>query len=87
MPPGEVWEWGWQLNDRVENNGLVLLAQAGAPFDPDRLRATLLERFPGAAGSDGALDVTAAVNFVAGTAPGAAKFIIQTVERSDRCTS
>jgi hypothetical protein len=87
LPPGGIWEWGWQLNDRVENNGLVLLAQAGAPFDPEALREALIAAFPSAAGTsdDAALDVTAAVNFLAGKAPGAATFIIQTVERSVRC--
>jgi hypothetical protein len=87
IPPGGVWEWGWQLNDRGENNALVLLAQAEGPFDPDVLRDRLIEAFPQAAGSsDGAgLDVTAAVNFLAGQAPGSAKFVIQTVERSARC--
>jgi hypothetical protein len=88
IPPGGVWEWAWQLNDRTENNGLVLLAQAEKPFDPDALRAALIEQFPSAAGaspSDTETDVTAAVNFIAGKAPGAAKFIIQTVERSVRC--
>jgi hypothetical protein len=87
VPPGGIWEWGWQLNDQPENNGLVLLAKAEAPFDPDALRAELIKEFPPAAGGDGAaLDVTAAINFIAGKAPGAAKFIIQTVERSVPCT-
>jgi hypothetical protein len=87
VTPGEVWEWGWQLNDRVESNGLILLAQADEPFDPEQLQAALVERYPETASDDGApLDVTAAVNFVAGHAPGAAKFILQTVERTDRCT-
>jgi hypothetical protein len=48
----------------------------------------LIEQFPSAAGAgpDGAeTDVTAAINFLAGKAPGAATFIIQTVERSVRC--
>ncbi len=87
LPPGGIWEWGWELNDRVENNGLVLLAQAGQPFDPEALREALITAFPSAAGTsdDDALDVTAAVNFLAGRAPGAATFIIQTVERSVRC--
>jgi hypothetical protein len=87
IPAGGVWEWGWQLNDQTENNGLVLLAQAQEPFDPDALRAALIEEFPPAAGdrNDGNLDVTAATNFIAGKAPGAATFIIQTVERSERC--
>jgi hypothetical protein len=86
VPPGGIWEWGWQLNDEPENNGLVLLAQAERPFDPDALRAALVEKFPPAAGGDGAeMDVTAAINFIAGEAPGAATFIIKTVERSDRC--
>ena len=44
VPPGGIWEWGWQLNDRPENNGLVLLAKAEAPFDPDALRAELIKR-------------------------------------------
>jgi hypothetical protein len=88
VPPGGIWEWGWQLNDRPENNGLVLLARPEAPFDPDALRAELIKEFPPAAGSDAGavLDVTAATNFIAGKAPGAAKFIIQTVERSVPCT-
>jgi len=87
VPPGGIWEWGWQLNGRPEDNGLVLLAKAEAPFDPDALRAELIKAFPPAAGSDDgpALDVTAATNFIAGKAPGAAKFIIQTVERSVPC--
>jgi hypothetical protein len=87
VPPGGIWEWGWQLNDETENNGLVLLAQAQEPFDPDVLRAALVEEFPSAAGSGegGGLDVTAATNFIASKAPGAATFIIQTVERSARC--
>jgi hypothetical protein len=83
VPPGGVWEWGWQLNDRPENNGLVLLAKAKAPFDPDALRAELIKEFPLAAGA--AMDVTAATNFIAAKAPGAAKFIIQTVERAVPC--
>lgn len=89
VPSGGIWEWGWQLNDRVENNGLVLLARAGEPFDPDALRAELIAQFPQAAsdGGDAALDVTAAVNFIASKAPGSAKFIIQTVERSVQCDS
>ena len=82
VPPGGIWEWGWQLNDETENNGLVLLAQAQEPFNPEALRAALVEEFPPAAGG---LDVTAATNFIASKAPGAATFIIQTVERSVRC--
>ena len=88
VPPGEIWEWGWQLNERIESNGLVLLAQAEAPFDANALRAALIEKFPPAAEdqADGpGLDVTAAVNFVAGHAAGSATFMIQTVERSPRC--
>jgi hypothetical protein len=87
VPPGGIWEWGWQLNDETENNGLVLLAQAEEPFDPEGLRAALVEEFPPAAGAHakGDLDVTAAANFIASKAPGAATFIIQTVERSVRC--
>lgn len=89
VAPGETWEWGWQLNDRVENNALVLLAQPEAPFDPDALRDELIEAFPQAAGGrDGdSLDVTAAGNFLSRQAPGSAKFVIQTVERSSRCNS
>jgi hypothetical protein len=87
VPPGGIWEWGWQLNDETENNGLVLLAQAEEPFDPEGLRAALVDEFPpaGSAHAKGDLDVTAAANFIAGKAPGAATFIIQTVERSVRC--
>jgi hypothetical protein len=87
VPPGGIWEWGWQLNDETENNGLVLLAQAEEPFDPEALRAALVEQFPPAAGGgeDGEMDVTAAIDFIAGKAPGAATFIIKTVERSVRC--
>jgi hypothetical protein len=87
VPPGGIWEWGWQLNDQTESNGLVLLAQAQAPFDPDVLRAALVKEFPPAADDrdDADLHVTAATNFVASKAPGAATFIIQTVERSVRC--
>jgi hypothetical protein len=89
VPPGGIWEWGWKLNDRVENNGLVLLAQPDLPIDPDALRAALVAQFPNAAGSnqnDVGLDITAAANFVAKQAPGAATFVIQTVERTARCT-
>ena len=87
LSPGEVWEWGWKLNQRAESNGLVLLARPDAPFDPDRLRQELIERFPEAAGGagDGALDVTAALNFMAAQAPGAVRFIVQTVEDASRC--
>jgi hypothetical protein len=87
VPPGGIWEWGWQFNDETENNGLVLLAQAEGPFDPEALRAALVEQFPPAAGGseDSEMDVTAAINFIAGKAPGAATFIIKTVERSVRC--
>jgi hypothetical protein len=88
VAPGTIWEWGWQLNERIENNGLVLLAQAETPFDANALRAALIEKFPQAADdrTDGAgVDVNAAVNFVTDHAPGAATFMIQTVERSPRC--
>ena len=88
VPPGGIWEWGWKLNDRSESNGLVLLARPDGPFDPDALREALLERFPRADGGtadSGGLDVTAAVNFVAGLAPGAVKFIVQTAESSVPC--
>jgi hypothetical protein len=89
VAPGEPWEWGWRLNERAENNALVLLAQAAGPFDPDALRARLIEAFPAAAGGadDTGVDVTAAVNFLAAQAPGSAKFIVQTVEGSSRCNS
>jgi hypothetical protein len=88
VAPGAVWEWGWELNERAESNGLVLLARADAPFDPDALRADLLERFPAAAGgAEAPLDVTAAANFVASRAPGAARFIVQTVEDVSACQS
>ncbi len=89
VPPGGTWEWGWQLTDREELNRLVLLAQPDRPIDPDALRAALLEQFPEAAGAPngtGSMDITAAANFVAKQAPGAATFIVQTVERTDRCT-
>jgi hypothetical protein len=86
VPPGGVWEWAWQLNDRPETNGLVLLAR-GDPFDADALREAILEKFPPASGDDGeaGLDVSAAANFVASQAPGAATFIMRTVEGSLRC--
>jgi hypothetical protein len=92
VPPGGIWEWGWKLNDhseQAETNGLVLLAQGGRPFDPEVLRTRLLERFPAAAGDGGdgpGLDVSAAADFVAAQAPGAVKFIVQTVEDSERCS-
>jgi hypothetical protein len=87
IEPGEIWEWGWQLNERLENNALVLLAQPETPFDPDALRARLIEAFPDAAGSPEGpgVDVTAAVNFLAAQAPGSARFLMQTVEGSSRC--
>jgi hypothetical protein len=89
VPAGETWEWAWKLNDRLETNGLVLLAQGGRPFDPEVLRARLWERFPRAAEDDPGgpgLDVSAAVDFVAAQAPGAVKFIVQTVEDPVRCS-
>jgi len=88
VPAGEAWEWGWKLNDRAESNALVLLARGDRPFDPDALRAALLERFPAAAAEDpaaGALDVTAVSNFIAAQAPGSVIFVVQTVEDEDRC--
>jgi hypothetical protein len=87
VSPGGVWEWAWELNHQPENNGLVLLARAGSPFDPEALRAELLEKFPAAdgGGEPTGLDVTAAVNFIAAKAPGAATFILQTVEGSVLC--
>ena len=87
IEPGGIWEWGWQLNQHVENNALVLLAQPDRSFDPDALRARLIEAFPGAAGSPEGpgVDVTAAVNFLAAQAPGSASFVVQTVEGSARC--
>lgn len=89
IPPGHPWEWAWKLSDRAESNGLVLLAQRHAPFDPDELRNRLLRRFPqaGGGGPDRArLDVTAAVNFMSRQAPGAVAFIIRTVEEHSGCT-
>jgi hypothetical protein len=87
VSPGGVWEWAWELNDQPENNGLVLLARPGSPFDPEALRAELLEKFPAAngGGEPTGLDVTAAVNFIASQAPGAATFVLQTVEGSVSC--
>lgn len=89
VPPGGTWEWAWKLNDRAETNGLVLLARPDAPFDPEALRTALLERFPGADGTAGdpGLDVSAAANWMAAQAPGAATFILQTVEASESCIS
>jgi hypothetical protein len=89
VPPGEVWEWAWKLNDRPETNALVLLAQGGRPFDSEVLRSRLWERFPDAAEDDPGgpgLDVSAAADFVAAQAPGAVKFIVQTVEDPWRCS-
>lgn len=88
VAPGGVWEWGWKLNARAESNGLVLLARGDGPFDPDALRARVIERFPEAgsgSSQDPALDVTAVTNFVAGQAPGSIRFVVQTVEEDDRC--
>jgi hypothetical protein len=87
LEPGAIWEWGWQLNERPENNALVLLAQPNRSFDADALRARLIKAFPGAAGGPEGpgVDVTAAVNFLAARAPGSARFLIQTVEGSTRC--
>ena len=86
VPPAGIWEWAWELNDNPEINGLVLLAKS-QPFDADALREAILEKFPQASDDDGeaGLDVSAAVNFVASQAPGAATFIMRTVEGSVRC--
>ena len=88
VTPGEIWEWGWQMNDRPESNMFVLLAQPDEPFDGDKLRSELLDRFPAAAGSapnSAGLDVSAAANFLTAAAPGSARFALQTVEGSARC--
>ena len=88
LSPGEVWEWGWQLNDKAEINSLVLLAMADKPIDADSLRSELIERFPKAQGTkpgDEGLDVTAAANYLAAKAMGAAKFNVQTLERISQC--
>lgn len=86
--PGRLMEWGWRLNQQQETNGLVVLARRDRPFDADRLRERLIERFPQAAGvaaNAGGLDVTAAVNFVSKQAPGAAWFVFKTVEARGTC--
>ena len=82
VAPGGLWEWSWELDRRPETSGLVLLARRDAPFDPDELRAALVERFPRAAADtgDGTLDVTAAVNFLAKQAPGAVTFVLKADE-------
>jgi hypothetical protein len=88
VAPGEVWEWGWQLNDKPEVNSLVLLAMADKTIDADTLRSDLIERFPLARGSEPGqqgLDVTAAANYLAAKAMGAAKFNVQTLERTSQC--
>jgi len=90
IEPGGVWEWAWQLIDATENNALVLLASADGPFDADQLRASLLERFPEAAGSDATgsgLDLSAAAQFLATQAPGSVRFTFETVETTEGCTS
>jgi len=90
LSPGEIWEWGWQLNDKPEINSLVLLAMADKPIDADTLRSDLIERFPKAQGtkpSEEGLDVTAAANYLAAKAMGAAKFNVQTLERTSPCES
>lgn len=86
--PGGVWQWGWKLNQNMENNGLVLLAQRHTPFNPLDLQKRLLQRFPQAAANAARdqLNVTAAVNFMHRQAPGAIDFIFQTVEAEPRCT-
>ncbi len=88
ISPGETWEWGWQLNDKPEINSLVLLAIADKPIDADAIRSDLIERFPKARGTqpgEEGLDVTAAANYLAAKATGAAKFNIQTLERMSQC--
>lgn len=88
LAPGEIWEWGWQMNEKPEINSLVLLAMADKPIDADTLRSDLIERFPRARGSEPGeegLDVTAAANFLAAEAMGAARFNVQTLERTSQC--
>ena len=88
IAPGDIWEWGWQLNDEPEINSLVLLAMGDKPIDADALRSDLIERFPQAGGSQPGqegLDVTAAANYLASRAMGAAKFNLQTLERTSEC--
>ena len=90
IEPGGIWEWGWQLSDKAENNALVLLASAGRPFDADQLRASLLKNFPEAAGSDSngsGLDLSAAAQFLATQAPGSVRFAFKTVETAEQCDS
>lgn len=88
VSPGEIWEWGWQLNNSAEINSLVLLAMADKPIDADALRSDLIERFPKARGTDSGqdgLDVTAAANYLTAKAMGSAKFNVQTLERISQC--
>ncbi len=88
IAPGGIWEWGWQLNDSPEINSLVLLAIADKSIDADALRSDLIERFPKARGTEPGqegLDVTAAANYLAAKATGAAKFNIETLERNSQC--
>ncbi|MGI9452719.1 MAG: hypothetical protein ACR2QH_19075, partial [Geminicoccaceae bacterium] len=88
LSPGETWEWGWQLNNKPEINSLVLLAMADKPIDANELRSDLIERFPKAKGTgldEEGLDVTAAANYLAAKAMGAAKFNVQTLERTSQC--
>jgi len=88
VSPGEIWEWGWQLNDKPEINSLVLLAIADEPIDANALRSDLIERFPKAKGSpvgEKGLDITAAANYLASKAMGATKFNVQTLERTSQC--
>lgn len=88
VAPGEIWEWGWQLNHKPEINSLVLLAMADKPIDADALRSELIERFPKAKGTapeQKGLDITAAANYLASRAMGATKFNVQTLERTSQC--
>jgi hypothetical protein len=86
VTPGGLWSWGWELNGRAESNALVLLARSDAPFDPDLLHADLVARFPAAGGDgDAALDLTAAMNYLAAKAPGSATFVVETVAEEDPC--
>ena len=88
LSPGEIWEWGWQLNDSAEINSLVLLVMGDTPIDADAIRSDLIERFPRAQGTDAGqegLDVTAAANYLTAKAMGSAKFNVQTLERISQC--
>ncbi|MGI9435400.1 MAG: hypothetical protein ACR2Q4_11320 [Geminicoccaceae bacterium] len=88
LAPGDIWEWGWQLNGTAEDNSLVLLAMADKSLNADELRSELVDKFPKALGSapgTEGLDVTAAANYLAAKAMGAAKFTIQTTEGTSLC--